>query len=48
MKKIVQMLAMLLIIGSTASADCVYGGSVYPEGAVRGPYICIHGSWIRR
>jgi len=48
MKRIIQIVAMLLVIGSIASADCVYGGHSYPEGATRGPYICINGSWIRR
>ncbi len=48
MKKIIQIIALLLIISGIASADCHYSGQIYPEGAIRGPYICINGSWVRR
>jgi len=47
-KKIIQIIALLLIGSTIASADCNYSGENYPEGAIRGPYICINGSWIRR
>ena len=48
MNKTIQIITLLLIISSIASADCPYAGEVYPEGAIRGPYICINGDWIRR
>ena len=48
MKKMIQIFAILLVTGSMATADCVYSGQTYPEGAVRGPYICINGDWVRR
>ena len=48
MNKTIQIIVLLLIINTAASADCLYAGEIYTEGAIRGPYICINGSWIRR
>ncbi len=38
----------LLISASTAQADCVYNGVIYPEGTIIGPYICIGTQWVIR
>ena len=48
MQKTTYIIAMLLVLGSVTYADCTYQGYTYPEGAVRGPYICLNGAWIRR
>ena len=48
MKNIIHIIALLLIVSTIAIADCKYSGQTYPEGAIRGPYICINGDWIRR
>jgi len=48
MRKAIQVFALLLILGGIANADCTYSGASYPEGAIRGPYICVNGEWIRR
>jgi len=44
MKKFV----MLLMFSGMVTASCYHGGYTYPEGAIRGTYICINGTWIRR
>ena len=48
MKKIIQIITLVFTISIGVSADCNYGDKTYPEGAIRGPYICISGTWIRR
>jgi len=37
-----------LLIGANLYADCTFEGKSYPEGTIRGPYICIDEEWIRR
>lgn len=39
---------LLLLLVGTASADCIYNGSVYPEGTVMGPYVCVNNGWVKR
>ena len=43
-------LATLFVLGTvtTAWADCVSGGVVYPEGSFIGGKVCIGGRWVRR
>jgi len=48
MKTLVLLLSILVTTGGLLYADCEYGGQVYSEGAIRGPYICVDGEWIRR
>jgi hypothetical protein len=48
MKRILFSLMFLLLVGADLYADCTFEGSSYPEGTIRGPYICIDGEWIRR
>jgi len=48
MQKLINIIAMMLVLGSVTYADCSYQGYTYPEGAVRGPFICVNGEWIRR
>ncbi len=49
MQKIILFIISILVLGTVAYADCEYRGEIYPEGYVRGPYICGEdGKWIRR
>jgi hypothetical protein len=48
MQKLILFMISILLSGTIAYADCVYGGKTYSEGDTRGPYICIDGEWIRR
>jgi len=48
MQKIILLIVAILLFGTVSFADCVYGDKSYSEGAIRGPYICIDGKWIRR
>jgi hypothetical protein len=48
MQRITFIITMLLVFGSVTYADCVHEGHTYSEGTIRGPFICINGSWIRR
>ncbi len=43
-------MATLFTVGiiSTAWADCVSGGVVYPEGSFVGGKVCIGGRWVSR
>jgi len=48
MKKITLLMVSILLLGTIAYADCEYRGIIYPEGAIRGPYICVDTNWVRR
>ena len=48
MRKTIHIIALIATISIVANADCFYGDQNYPEGAIRGPYICINGDWVRR
>ncbi len=48
MKKIMFFITLLLVLVSGVYADCKHNGRWYAEGTVKGPYICVNGSWIRR
>lgn len=38
----------ILLLASTGTwADCLYNGTVYPEGAVLKGKICITGQWVK-
>ena len=47
MKKVIPVILLLLMVSVAIHADCPYGDKNYPEGAIRGPYICINGDWVR-
>lgn len=48
MRKIVLLISILVTVSGLLYADCKYDGKIYPEGEIRGPYICVDGEWIRR
>jgi len=48
MKSVVLYITAVLLLGGLAYADCLYDGNSYPEGTIRGPYICIDSEWVRR
>ncbi len=48
MKRFFLSLTVFLVVGVNLYADCTFEGTSYPEGSIRGPYICIDGEWIRR
>ena len=41
-------LLLSIVVANSASADCLYNGVRYPEGAVIGPYVCQGGQWVKR
>ena len=48
MLKYVLSLIVGLSLAGTLSAQCVYNGVIYSEGAIIGPYICHNGQWVKR
>jgi len=48
MQKIILFIISIILLGTVAYADCKYRGETYPEGTIRGPYICIDDKWIPR
>lgn len=45
MKSLLFVLVFLLGMANIASADCVYDGQTYPEGAEIGGLVCSDGKW---
>lgn len=37
----------LCIMASGATADCMFQGTLYPEGTVIGGLVCKEGRWVR-
>lgn len=38
----------ILLLATTALADCVADGQTYPEGTRSGVYVCENGQWVFR
>ena len=47
--KYIMAIIILLIVCSSAYADCTYNGTSYPTGTILGPLVCTaDGTWRQR
>lgn len=45
-KKIMSMIFIVIVV-SSANADCIYKKQTYREGEIRDSFICHDGQWIK-